>query len=1277
MGVVETLGNNVDARELVGGSVYRPNGGAACDFRFEDLDIPILNGAETQGDLEEFRNASITNLFFTCNVLHDVFYAYGFNEAAGNFQQENFGRGGLGGDRVLASRIVAQCNANNVFVPEGTAANLNMGYCGIYRSMLSTISASSEASGAVAIAGGDLNGEGGIDLVVANEDTNNVTVFLNTGNGQTFTSMNHSLAGGVGPKALAVAEIHGSNGPDIVVANGGSNTVTVLYNNGTGQSFTAVSYLGAAFLSSPTALAAADFDGDGDLDLAVANSTAFFVTFVRNDGGGTLQFATAISVGAGATGILALQLGGSTLPDVAVTTRGPDRLVVLQNQGSITFTTAASLSLPDDFEPSSLSGADFDGDGDEDLAVAQEGRHMVSVYQNTFPAFTEVKRVSTGDAPAWVVARETSADGSQPRPMNLNVLNQSGSCPGSPPLPCQPDIVTANAGSGSLSVRLNRHDQRPWYFGRHFLAGSSSATLTLYSDYWLSHSPLRGAVAADFNADGILDVAAAVDASPSSIAVLRGAGIAGAGGSGFFFDMSQTAFVRDNALDNSYITHEFSHGVTYRLTGGPSVPGLLATAHAVAMAEGWSDFFALVFTQPDGSVRGRGFAPFWIGEPSGGLGIRTNPPYSPDPLVSDLGFADLPTVDPSEHGRGQIWASVMWDIYWALTGRYGRSGDLYRGGFHPQAGGENIAMQLAIDACKLQGAEPSMIKARDAVLLADVVDYGGKNLDILWAEFASRGMGWSACDSASTCGDGQYDPNSLAVVKAKDVPPFGKVTGKVFEDLDCDGVRDLGEPAIALAVVFLDLNRNGVQDSGDQKTFTDSAGKYTLVNLYPEVDYDVGIFVPSGWRQTLPLPVYLEASTALQWDGSTDTPSQAVADVWGEGAFAYIGHTDNTGVDIVDLSILEEVYPDDPAASGFAALAARWTSPDGFNAFQDVKVKNQVGFFASEDGGGVSLVDISNPFAPRRLWQIKAAADPANQVVGGGRDQVHNVFVDGNYLYIAENRAPPFGQPLEVPVFDVSAVFNGGGAPAFLRDVEVRPVAGARRVHDVTVQAGRLYVCEVDDGDGGRGYVHVFDVSAISTSVCLLSTFEVGPQVAAVWPSADNSHLVVVRETQPPAGNVDNQLEVWDLSVLAGQPCPGGGAPLVPSCAAVVHMAPPAPSVCGGGSQVAIPGAASSPARLMVAGDLLYVAWYEAGVLVFDLSDPTQPQELGRFDTYPGAPAVAAGCSGVYPLLGPSRILASDRDGGLFVLSNRTTYTVRLSGSQTLFRDFGLSRTCN
>jgi hypothetical protein len=124
-------------------------------------------------------------------------------------------------------------------------------------------------------------------------------------------------------------------------------------------------------------------------------------------------------------------------------------------------------------------------------------------------------------------------------------------------------------------------------------------------------------------------------------------------------------------------------------------------------------------------------------------------------------------------------------------------------------------------------------------------------------------------------------------------------------------------------------------------------------------------------------------------------------------------------------------------------------------------------------------------------------------------------------------------------------------------------------------------------------------------------------------------------------------------------------------------MAAPAPSVCGGGSQVAIPGVASSPARPVVAGDLLYVAWYEAGVLVFDLSDPAQPVELGRFDTYPGASALAAGCSGVYPLLGPSRILATDRDGGLFVLSNRTTYTVRLSGSQTLFRDFGLSRTCN
>ena len=58
----------------------------------------------------------------------------------------------------------------------------------------------------------------------------------------------------------------------------------------------------------------------------------------------------------------------------------------------------------------------------------------------------------------------------------------------------------------------------------------------------------------------------------------------------------------------------------------------------------------------------------------------------------------------------------------------------------------------------------------------------------------------------------------------------------------------------------------------------------------------------------------------------------------------------------------------------------------------------------------------------------------------------------------------------------------------------------------------------------------------------------------------------------------------------------------------------------------------------------IYVSWYEAGVLVFDITDPT-----GRYDTYAGPLDPVTGCWGVYPFLGPDRILASDTESGLYV----------------------------
>jgi hypothetical protein len=97
-----TDGNNVEAGLDINGSdgVDAPiTGSPNRTFNFTFNPPPAGTDAPTGAD---FRNGSVTNIFFWTNRYHDIMYANGFTEAARNFQNDNFGRGGVAGDRVRA-----------------------------------------------------------------------------------------------------------------------------------------------------------------------------------------------------------------------------------------------------------------------------------------------------------------------------------------------------------------------------------------------------------------------------------------------------------------------------------------------------------------------------------------------------------------------------------------------------------------------------------------------------------------------------------------------------------------------------------------------------------------------------------------------------------------------------------------------------------------------------------------------------------------------------------------------------------------------------------------------------------------------------------------------------------------------------------------------------------------------------------------------------------------------------------------------------------------------
>ena len=139
----------------------------------------------------------------------------------------------------------------------------------------------------------------------------------------------------------------------------------------------------------------------------------------------------------------------------------------------------------------------------------------------------------------------------------------------------------------------------------------------------------------------------------------------------------------------------------------------------------------------------RGVATYVLNEPASGDGIRSFP-YSTDMLINPLTYASLPSAS-IPYGVGEILCSILWDMYWAFVEDYGFDSDLYRG-----TGGNNMAMQLVIDGLKLQVCNPGFVEVRDALLLADQINYDGANQCLIWSVFARRGVGFSADQGLAT-----------------------------------------------------------------------------------------------------------------------------------------------------------------------------------------------------------------------------------------------------------------------------------------------------------------------------------------------------------------------------------------------------------------------------------------------------------------------------------------------------------------------------------------------
>src|ERR1700693_1061030 len=216
------------------------------------------------------------------------------------------------------------------------------------------------------VALGDLNGDGRLDVVVANADVSGtVAVLLGNGDGTLQTAVTYPA--GAYPEFVVLADFNRDGHLDVAVGNraiGGSGWVTILLGNGDGTLAPPVSY---GPFTDAFSLATGDFNQDGALDIVVGDTASGSVLLGKGDG----SFSTGSPIGASNAVFFAVaDFNGDGRLDLVSADNSANTIQLLTGNGNGTFTLKSSYLVAT--PPIALVAADFNGDGIPDFAAADE-----------------------------------------------------------------------------------------------------------------------------------------------------------------------------------------------------------------------------------------------------------------------------------------------------------------------------------------------------------------------------------------------------------------------------------------------------------------------------------------------------------------------------------------------------------------------------------------------------------------------------------------------------------------------------------------------------------------------------------------------------------------------------------------------------------------------------------------------------------------------------------------------------------------------------------------
>ena len=220
---------------------------------------------------------------------------------------------------------------------------------------------------------GSFNGDANLDLAVANQAANTVSILPGNGDG-TFGARS-DFATGAGPAAVVAGDFNKDGKQDLAVVNHTDNTVSILLGNGDG---TFAAHTDIPVGAGPIALVAADFNRDGNLDLAVANQTANTISILLGNGDGTFKPKQDYAVGTSPVALTFGDFNNDGNIDLAVANHAANTFSMLLGKGDGTFLTRTDFGTG--AGPSSIASADFNVDGRLDLVVTNQTDNTLSLF---------------------------------------------------------------------------------------------------------------------------------------------------------------------------------------------------------------------------------------------------------------------------------------------------------------------------------------------------------------------------------------------------------------------------------------------------------------------------------------------------------------------------------------------------------------------------------------------------------------------------------------------------------------------------------------------------------------------------------------------------------------------------------------------------------------------------------------------------------------------------------------------------------------------------------